>query len=82
MELVRTIGKDKKHKKTPVIIVRYWPSDHAELLRHTLDGLKKIKAVNAYIEANSDDVRPFGERVREAVEKQLPVKKHATPLSN
>lgn len=74
MELVKLIREEPKHRKTPIIVVRFWPSDNAKILRQTIEVMKSVRAVSDYIEADSEE-RPFVERVREAVEKHLPSRK-------
>lgn len=74
MELVKTARDSSSHKKTPIIVVRYWPSEHAQILRQTMEIMKSVRAVSAYIEADAEE-RPFMERVREAVDHTLPIRK-------
>lgn len=81
MELVKFIRDDEKHKKTPIVMVRFWPSEHAQILRQTIEVMKTVRAVSAYIEADADTGnRPFMERVREAVERHLPARKRTPAL--
>jgi PleD family two-component response regulator len=74
MELVKYVRDSSSHKKTPIIVVRYWPSDHAKILRQTMDIMKSVHAISAYIEADADE-KPFIERVRSTVDQTLPVRK-------
>ena len=77
MELVKFIRDDGKHKRTPIIVVRYWPSQHEAILRQTIEVMITVGAVSAYIEADSENDASFAERVREAVERKIPVRKRA-----
>lgn len=76
IELCRFIRNDRKHSQTPVILVRYQPSDSALFLRQSIEVIAKVIGVKSYIEADyspDDDDRPFFERVVGAIEEALPV---------
>ncbi|MBA4027129.1 MAG: hypothetical protein C0473_02705 [Cyanobacteria bacterium DS3.002] len=77
LELVEFIRKDVAH--APIIVVRYKSSEIADLLRQTIEAVRRVKAINAYVEADSNfgDGRSFGQRVREAVEQSLLENKRA-----
>lgn len=67
VELIKVIRKDSRHAKNPIVVARLIPSDHAQILRQTMDVMCAMQVVNAYIE---EDGQPGVEhRLREAVDK-------------
>ena len=77
LQLLQFIRDSDKHKKVPVVMVRYRASEVSEILRQTMSVMKTLRAISTYIEIDVDAELPFYERVRIAVETFLPPKKRA-----
>lgn len=75
MELIKKVRLDRKHGNTPIIIHRLSPSEHAELLKQTLDVMRTMNIISDYLEVEGDpDAKS---KIRKAVEQYLPTKKLA-----
>lgn len=77
MELIKTIRLD--NTTVPIIVTRFMPSQHAEMLQHVMDTMMALGTVSAYFE------RPLGEPrlhddFRALVEKYLPKDKRLKSL--
>jgi DNA-binding response OmpR family regulator len=81
MELIKLIRSNKNnHAKTPIVVARFAPSEHAKILRETIEVMKVVHAVSDYIEKDGQP-ETFGARLREAVERFLPPAKVVRTMS-
>jgi DNA-binding response OmpR family regulator len=70
MVLVKQIRNKKNHAKTPIVMIRLLPSANAEMLRFTLDYMKTVQGISAYLELENDPRST--QNIRAAVENCLP----------
>jgi CheY-like chemotaxis protein len=75
VDLLQAIFKDVRHKNTPVIVFHGAHSDNVDLLRTTVDTLRKLHSFGAYIELDNYLTEPGpGEALRKEIEKSIPKK--------
>lgn len=69
IELVNEIRKDRKHKSTPIVLLRQSSIRITSLLRTTIDSLKKVGTVSEYLEVENNP-EP-GKAIRDSISRLL-----------
>lgn len=50
MQMIATIRLDEKHKAAPIFVVRLSSSEHAQMLKETMETLVKLSVITEFLE--------------------------------
>lgn len=74
LELVKFIRSNKEHKKSPIVVIRSYQSEHENILRQALGVMKMTDAITEYLECQGhcDDLTELKAALSATVERLVP----------